>query len=133
MLFRQDGLRSPVKLSNKIACVAFFFWLFGSWMGAHGHFCFDGQEPPLSFHMDMIDDHPTHDANEQHHDIDVDIQQPGLAKLIKVDLTFALIAAFFLFVLWSCVHTFFPHYSVPFDLNTHRLRPPSQAPPVVPA
>ncbi len=46
-------------------------WLMTSWTGVHGHFCFDGQEPPISPHLDVIGGHEVHTADESHQDIDV--------------------------------------------------------------
>lgn len=80
------------KRSYQFAFVALVLWLLGSWLGAHGHFCFDGQEPPVSVHLHMLGDHPDHHDDEVHQDADVDLLQSAIAKLSKLDQTLILLA-----------------------------------------
>lgn len=47
-------------------------------------FCFDGP-PPISLHLDVIGGHEVHTADESHQDIDVEVSQSVLAKLLKFD------------------------------------------------
>ena len=112
------------KLSHQFAFVAFAFWLLSSWAGTHGHFCFDGQEPPVSIHMSVMGEHLEHHADEVHQDADVDLAQSvlaqsTLAKLSKIDWALVLIAAFSLALLvlpaarFSCVYrAFYPRISL---------------------
>jgi hypothetical protein len=125
-----------VKISpqqHQCVWLALFFWLLVSWSGAHGHLCFDGLEPPISYHLDMIGDHPEHDSAEQHQDVDVDLQQLMLAKLSKIDLPLALLAAAFVLLFWG-LHRFVPlAYLTPRTSHARRWRPPLRGPPVTPA
>lgn len=77
-----------------IAFLALALWLLSNWAGAHGHFCFDGQEPPVSVHM-HLDGHEVHDhhPDEVHQDADIELTQSALAKLSKIDLGLVLLAA----------------------------------------
>lgn len=76
-----------------IAFVALTLWLLGNWIGLHGHFCFDGQEPPVSVHI-HLNGHSAHDhhPDEEHLDADLDLLQLVVAKLSKIDLGLALLA-----------------------------------------
>lgn len=82
------------KPSHLFAFLALALWLLGNWMGAHSHFCFDGQEPPVSvhMHMHMLGEHPEHHGDEEHQDADVDLLQSVLAKLTKLDQGLLLLA-----------------------------------------
>ena len=123
------------KRSHQFAFVALALWLLSSWAGAHGHFCFDGQEPPVSVHMGVMGEHLEHHADEDHQDADVDLAQSvlaqsTLAKLSKIDWTLVLIAAISLALLilpttrFSCTYrTFYPRISL-------HWRPLLRAPPV---
>jgi hypothetical protein len=69
---------------------------------AHLHFCFDGADPPAAVHLvdpsnhlhdhfshlddhfDHFDDHTA--ASEHHDDLDLDVQDPALAKTLKHDV-----------------------------------------------
>lgn len=118
------------KPSHQFAFAALLLWLLANWGGAYGHLCFDGQEPPLSIHlqlqhMDELEHHP----DEVHQDRDVDVLQSVLAKLSKIDLNVILLAvlALLLFIpppqvftrrIVAFIPTRFPH-----------LRPPLRAPP----
>lgn len=87
------------KASHLFAFLALALWLLGNWMGAHGHFCFDGQEPPVSVHMHMLGEHPEHHADEGHQDADLELGTSVVAKLGKIDLGLVLLAALVLIFL----------------------------------
>lgn len=88
------------KLSSYFAFVALALWLLSNWMGAHGHYCFDGQEPPISMHM-HLDGHEVHDhhPDETHQDADIELGKSVLAKPGKVDLGLILLTALALVLL----------------------------------
>lgn len=118
------------KLSPHYAFLALAFWLLSNWAGAHGHFCFDGQEPPVSMHMDVMGGHLEHHGEEVHQDADVDLVQSALAKLSKIDLGLVLLAALALALLilptpifTSAYRAFYPHVSL-------HWRPLLRAPPL---
>jgi hypothetical protein len=89
---------------TSVACLAV---VFAGFSNAHLHYCFDGQEPPVSVHLtDGIDrththhertshgaahdlaDHDTgHHDPEHHDDLDVDLKlaNQALAKALKFD------------------------------------------------
>lgn len=119
------------KIPPHYAFVALAFWLLSSWAGAHGHFCFDGQEPPVSVHM-HLDGHEVHDhhPDEVHQDADIEFTQSALAKLTKIDLGLVLLAALALVLLVlpragfaSAYRPFYPRISL-------YWRPLLRAPPV---
>jgi hypothetical protein len=86
-------------------------WLMTSWTGVHAHFCFDGQEPPISPRLDVIGGHEVHTADESHQDIDVEVSQSVLAKLLKFDPSLPILLAV-IFILLAVTHTplfFFLH------------------------
>lgn len=116
-----------------LAFVALTFWLLAGWSGAHGHFCFDGQEPPLSMHMDMLGEHPEHTSAEQHADADIDLLQFAFAKLVKIDLPILIAALLLLAVLFVKPFVVIPHYSRFYSRRVIGLRPPLRAPPFFPA
>ena len=115
-----------------IAFVALIIWLIAGWSGAHGHLCFDGQEPPISIHMDTLGEHPDHAADEQHVDANVDLSQPLLAKLTKIDLPHLLAAALLFAVLFEKTSFVVSNYSPTYSSRRIGLRPPLRAPPVLP-
>ncbi|WP_331344207.1 hypothetical protein [Cellvibrio sp. UBA7661] len=118
------------KRSYHLAFLAFTFWLLSSWAGAHGHFCFDGQEPPISVHM-HLDGHEAHDhhPDEVHQDADIELGTSVLAKLGKIDLGLILLAAVALGLLVLPARFgigFYQPFHFSFPLYT---RPPLRAPP----
>ena len=124
---------SPILRYQAFAIMALFLWLVASWSGAHGHLCFDGQEPPLSMHMDILGEHPEHLGTDKHVDADVDLGTFALAKLIKIDLPI-LIAATLLFVLLFNYFSYtVTQYSRPYSSRIIGIRPPLRAPPFFPA
>ena len=116
-----------------IAFMALVIWLITSWSGAHGHLCFDGQEPPMTVHMDMLGDHPEHGSKEKHIDADVDLSQLALAKLIKIDLPLLTAIALLFAVLFEKTLVSIVLYSRIFSSYSIGLRPPLRAPPALPA
>jgi hypothetical protein len=67
-------------------------WLFAALTNAHGHvhYCFDGKEPPAAVHLVDSTDHdheiPGHDSTGDHDDLDLDVPNQALAKVVKHDL-----------------------------------------------
>lgn len=115
------------------AFAALILWLLASGSGVHGHLCFDGQEPPLSVHMDMLGDHAGHHAEENHKDADLNPGQLLLAKLLKLDLPCIIIAALLLAVLLFNSAVFASRYTPFYTYSHNGLRPPVRAPPFFPA
>ncbi|GGY63740.1 hypothetical protein GCM10011613_04310 [Cellvibrio zantedeschiae] len=116
-----------------LAFATLIIWLLASWSGAHGHMCFDGQEPPMTVHIHTLGEHADHDSSQNHLDADVDIGQLAPAKPIKIDLPILLLAAFLLAAFFTAPAKFVVSYfrTIPHRLNG--LRPPLRAPPVLPA
>tara|TARA_R100000656_G_C3943969_1_gene127193 strand:+ start:790 stop:1170 length:381 start_codon:yes stop_codon:yes gene_type:complete len=116
------------------ALLSTLLWLMASWAGVHGHYCFDGQEPPISIHLDNIDTHEEHDADSAHVDMDIDLSQSVVAKLLKFDATLALLlVAVFVFLVLPQSALFFPVSQTAHPRRIVGLRPPPRAPPVTPA
>ena len=94
------------KPSHQFAFVALLLWLLANWGGAYGHLCFDGQEPPLSIHlqlqhMDELEHHP----DEVHQDADIELGKSVLAKLSKIDLGLVLLVALALAAMIATIAT----------------------------
>jgi hypothetical protein len=59
---------------------------------SHVHYCFDGQEPPAAVHLTDSTDHHHElpgqhdDAGSEHDDLDLDVPNQALAKVVKHDL-----------------------------------------------
>ncbi len=116
------------------ALLSTLLWLMASWAGVHGHYCFDGQEPPISIHLDNIDTHEEHDADSAHVDMDIDLSQSVVAKLLKFDATLALLlVAVFVFLVSPRAAFFSPVSQTAHPRRIIGLRPPPRAPPVTPA
>jgi hypothetical protein len=103
--------------------------------GAHLHLCFDGGEPPATFHA--VEDGSAHDdeaATGAHDDKDISLQDAALAK--KQDRSFDLPAALAVaaFVMRLPVTTpvlsFDTDVATPQPLRVTRVLPPLRAPPV---
>lgn len=122
--------RAMPKLSPHLAFLALAFWLLSNWAGAHGHFCFDGQEPPVSVHMDVMGGHLEHHGNEVHQDADIDLVQSALAKLSKIDLGLVLLAALALALLILPTPIFTSAYRAFYPRVSLHWRPLLRAPPV---
>ncbi|WP_152600253.1 hypothetical protein [Cellvibrio mixtus] len=117
------------KPSPYFAFAAFALWLLGSWLGAHGHFCFDGKEPPVSVHMHMLGDHPEHHADADHQDADVDLLQSAIAKLTKLDQSLLLLAVVALLLVIQRTPVPASHYSPFVPVHIPFARPLLRAPP----
>ena len=115
-----------------LAFLALIIWLTASLSGAHGHLCFDGQEPPISIHMEMLGEHIEHDSSMQHVGADIDIGEPALAKLIKMDLPLIIAAAMLLALLFKTRIAFITLYRTFCLHRVTGIRPPLRAPPVLP-
>lgn len=109
-----------------MAFLALSLWLLTSFSGAHGHLCFDGQEPPISVHMDVLDDH-----TKQHFDAHVDLSQQALAKGVKIYLPLLIAAALLLPLLLETRAVFITYYHhLLYSRCLAGLRPPLRAPPI---
>jgi hypothetical protein len=130
--FLSIGVRNILKYKT-FAFATLILWLLVSWSGAHGHMCFDGQEPPVTVHMEILTDHPEHDSSENHVDANVELSQLLIVKLHKIDLpllTTALLLLNLFFKTSATPVSFFPRA---FISSIVGLRPPLRAPPVFPA
>lgn len=116
-----------------MAFLALTIWLLASMSGAHGHLCFDGQEPPISVHMDMLADHIEHHDSDQHLDADVDLGGLALSKLIKIDLPLIIAAALLMAVLLQTATVFSSFYRLLNPLRLAGIRPLLRAPPILSA
>ena len=108
-------------------------WLFASASGMHGHYCFDGVEPPMSVHFDVVDSHENdqHESGEAHVDLDNKPSQATAVKIVKLDLTF-LAFALLLTIIWPVVRSqSYTLSQTPFSwLTLTGIRPPLRAPPI---
>lgn len=111
---------------------ALLFWLFASASGMHGHYCYDGMEPPVSVHFDLLSGH-NDDDNVGHKDIDSKPQLSAL-KVTILDLPF-LAALFILVIIWPFIRgQKFALSKTPSSwLTVTGLRPPPRAPPAITA
>lgn len=111
---------------------ALLLWLFAGVSGMHGHFCFDGKEPPVSLHIDVLEGQHLHAASEKHQDADVDPSQSILAKTYKQDIALPILVALIIVLLGATQQLSLPF--VPFfsPKRIAGLRPPLRAPPVSP-
>jgi hypothetical protein len=125
-------VRSPMRYQF-LTFAALLFWLTLGWMGAHRHFCFDGQEPLVAIHVDHLGEHHGHSESDGHRDADLPLTEPILAKLLKIDLLFlfsvVLILALLVFkaaiVVAFCLPLYIQRY--------FGLLPPLRGPPAFPA
>jgi hypothetical protein len=105
-------------------------WFFASASGIHGHFCFDGKEPPVSVHFDILSGHDEHHF-DGHKDLD---SKPGQLDALKVSsFSFLfLITALLLVIVWPLVQNQKYHlFNIPTSwLSIAGLRPPLRAPPI---
>ena len=105
-------------------------WLFASLSGMHGHYCFDGQEPPVSVHFDLLDNQDHGDAEAGHKDFDSKPMSMTFLKLLSLDLPF-FAAALLLLIIWPVIRgQNFTYFNTPSAwLSITGLRPPLRAPP----
>ena len=106
------------------------FWVFASASGMHGHYCFDGIEPPVSVHFGLMSD--AHDDHEHlgHNDFDNKSSEITALKVVGVDLHF-LATLFLLLLVWPVVRKqrFIISSLAPSWISVTGLRPPLRAPP----
>lgn len=121
-----------------LAFAALFFWLITGLNGAHGHFCFDGQEPPVSLHLGVAAEHQEHEHHElhdeseqQHLDMDVDFSQSLMVKFFKYDLPILVITALVLLVCLLPARLLIIHQPI-IICRIFTLHPPLRAPPFFP-
>ena len=103
--------------------------------GTHLHLCFDGQEPPLSLHME---DGETHHAEEQatapHDDVDLSLVGELAAKKFDRSLDSAPPLAATLIMLLSPIGegVWLPQQSADSvsPISVFEIRPPMRGPPV---
>jgi hypothetical protein len=113
------------------AYVALLFWLFASASGMHGHYCFDGAEPPMSVHFDVLDGHDDHSDNiAGHKDLDTKPSQTIAIKVPSIDIN-CLSVALLLAIVWPVLrNTHYPLGVTPLTKSLLTgLRPPLRAPP----
>ena len=96
------------------------------------HYCFDGQEPPVSVHFEKLNGHPDHqDQDQQHSDVDREVLSDILlTKLPDQDQPLFLSALLFLFAFVAPSR----QQASPDNISLHwqvptSLRPPLRAPP----
>lgn len=65
-----------------VVFLALLLWLMTGCMGVHSQFCFDGQEPAFSLHVDIPEGHEAHSDEEVHQDLD--LSQSAFIKLLKL-------------------------------------------------
>ena len=127
----QPALILMPQRSYQFAFIALTLWLLSNWAGAHGHFCFDGQEPPISVHMHLDGHEPhSHHPDEVHQDADIELTQSVLAKLSKIDLGLILLAALALALLILPTPLFTSAYRAFYPSISLHWRPLLRAPPV---
>lgn len=98
----------------------------------NSHYCFDGQEPPVTVHFENINGHPGHESQDQKHsDVDREVLSDILlTKLPDQDQPLFLSALLFLFVFvapsrqQTSPDNVSPYWQIPTS-----LRPPLRAPP----
>lgn len=117
---------------KKYAYIALFIWFIASLTGMHGHYCFDGTEPPVSVHFDAVDGPDAdHDAlSKMHVDVDNNPAQTSAIKVLNADLPLFALALFLVFV-WPVIRgQQYDLSKTPSSwLTVIGLRPPLRAPP----
>jgi hypothetical protein len=103
--------------------------------GAHLHLCFDGGEPPATFHA--VEDgsvHNDHGDSGAHNDKDVSLQGVALAKKQDRALDLPVVLTVAALVLRMPVTVPVPAFdtdvATPIPLRAARVLPPLRAPPV---
>ena len=117
---------------KQLAFVALLLWLIAGLGGVHSHFCFDGKEPPMSVHMDVIGGHSEHAESEEHRDVDVDMSPSVAVKYLKIDLPLLAVLALILVACKTMKKNFHSVYSSFSPQRVSGLRPPLRAPPSSP-
>jgi hypothetical protein len=113
-----------------ISYAILLIWLIVSLGGMHGHYCFDGKEPPMSVHFDLVDADDENHNDSGHKDYDNKPLSSTLVKLFDLDMPF-LFAALLVLALWPISRsTEYAISKTPLSwLNIVSLRPPLRAPP----
>jgi hypothetical protein len=117
------------RLFAAVVCIALMAVRTG---GAHLHYCFDGQEPPVSVHVGDAGVHgEAFDVIAAHEDEDVDLSGNGLAKLPKFDLPLlAVVFSCLLGLLGARRNELGPGYTPRFlPPSASFFRPPLRGPP----
>jgi hypothetical protein len=103
--------------------------------GAHLHLCFDGGEPPATFHP--VEDGSAHEdptAGGAHNDKDVSLQGVALAKkqdgALDVPAALMVAALVIRMPVTVAIPAFDTDVTTPIPLRVARLLPPLRAPPV---
>lgn len=119
----------PLLRHRHFALVALALWLIASWSGVQGHFCFDGSEPPIAFHINVMDGHLFDEPGEADQDVDIQKPQSLSAKPFQWDVFAPLMAVVFIILLQQQpVTSVLPVRNLRFHPPL-RLRPPLRAPP----
>jgi hypothetical protein len=125
-----QGLLVNKNVHALICWMLLSFWLLASCVSVHAHVCFDGQEPPVSIHLQMVDGHDDHHPQEVHDDQDIELQQWVIAKITKLDFFLPLLIAVTLLLLLITAFKPFFIYSNFYLQSPSGLRPSVRAPPV---
>lgn len=120
----------PTRLHH-LAWLALVLWLLGNWAGTHGHLCFDGQEPPIAVHMDVMGDHLGHHDDQSHQDADLTPAKPVIAKPGKADLAVLLLTLVTLVLSVQPASVTAPRYQLLIPSKLPHTRPLLRAPPVI--
>lgn len=119
------------RFSHHFAFIALTLWLLANWGGAYAHLCFDGQEPPLSMHLQLQHmDEAEHHPDEVHQDLDVEFLQSVIAKLSKIDLGLVLLAVLTLLLAPRQQRIITTRYRFLLPHKTPHTWPPLRAPPL---
>ena len=102
--------------------------------GAHLHLCFDGGEPPATFHA--VEDGSAHDGpavDGAHNDKDVSLQDAVLAKkhdgALDLPTALAAVALVIRLPVAAPAPAFDTNVATPIPLRVARVLPPLRAPP----
>ena len=120
-----------MNIKKSIVTIALFALLVANLGGAHGHYCFDGQEPAFSVHFDNLVAHVDHVSDEQtHNDTDMESGSQILIKFFQTDF-FAFLPLLLTLFLWPLFNE--RRYAISYTpADRHKpakLLPPLRAPP----
>jgi len=112
---------------KSIVTIALFALLITNLGGAHGHYCFDGQEPAFSVHFDNLVAHVDHVTDEQiHNDTDMGSGSQILIKFFQSDF-FVFLPLLLALFLWPLFNKW--RYAISYT-PAHRLKPVKLLPPL---
>ena len=120
-----------MSVRKSIIAIALFALLIANMGGAHGHYCFDGQEPAFSVHFDNLVAHVDHVTDEQiHNDTDMELASQILIKFFEADFSvlLPLLLALFLWPIFS-EWRYAISYTPAYKRKQAELLPPLRAPP----